>query len=65
MAGFDVATQAHEALASMGVVGQSATVDELLTCRENLSMICGFFGLSGSRAEARCDELIDRFGLGK
>lgn len=28
-------------------------------------MICGFFGLSGSRAKARCDELIDRFGLGE
>ena len=42
VAGFDVFTQADKVRARIGVTGQTATMDELLTGQENLDIIGRF-----------------------
>ena len=48
---------------SMGLTGQAATVDELLTGRENIRLIGRFAGLSGKEVRRIGDELLERFSL--
>jgi ABC-2 type transport system ATP-binding protein len=45
------------------VVREVATVDDLLTGRENLEMIAGLYHLPRARARQRAAELLDQFGL--
>jgi ABC-2 type transport system ATP-binding protein len=47
----------------IGVAGQYASLDELLTGHENLTMIGRLYRLDGATAKRRADELIDRFEL--
>jgi ABC-2 type transport system ATP-binding protein len=47
----------------MGLVGQAATVDELLTARENLWMMGRLAGLPQSYVRPAGDELLERFSL--
>jgi ABC transporter DrrB family efflux protein len=47
----------------IGLTGQSAAVDELLTGRENLEMFGRLFHLAPAEAGARAAELLDRFDL--
>ncbi len=47
----------------MGLTGQFAAVDELLTGRENLLMFGRLFGLTAAEARRRGDELLERFDL--
>src|SRR6201987_3875807 len=47
----------------IGLTGQFAAVDELLTGRENLEMFGRLFKLSGEQARRRAGELLERFGL--
>ena len=47
----------------MGLTGQSATVDELLTGRENIRLIGRFAGLSGAEVKKVGDDLLERFSL--
>ncbi|OWY61757.1 ABC transporter, partial [cyanobacterium TDX16] len=63
VAGFDVATQAAEVRRHIGVTGQDATLDELLTGRQNLVMVGELSGLSRRDAKARAQELLERFEL--
>ncbi len=63
VAGHDVLQDPSAVRRSMGLVGQAATVDELLTGRENLALIGRFAGLSTKVAKARGEELLDRFRL--
>jgi ABC-2 type transport system ATP-binding protein len=63
VAGFDVVRDAGRVRARIGVAGQSATMDALLTGRENLEIIGRMFHLSRQRARARATELLERFGL--
>ena len=46
IAGFDVRTDPEMVRRNMGLTGQAATVDEILTGRENLRMVGGLYGLS-------------------
>src|SRR6478736_4264124 len=48
---------------SMGLTGQAATVDELLTGRENLRLIGNLYGLDASYIRRASDELLERFSL--
>ncbi|MEY9854616.1 ABC-2 type transport system ATP-binding protein [Catenulispora sp. GAS73] len=61
--GLDVGKDAWRVRAAIGLTGQTAAVDDLLTGRENLRMVGRLFGLSGARAAARADELLTRFDL--
>src|SRR5512134_406656 len=48
VAGHDVIADPAGVRRSMGLTGQAATVDELLTGRENLRLIGALYGLSSS-----------------
>ena len=47
----------------IGLTGQFAAVDEMLTGRENLEMFGRLFNLSREDARRRADELLERFDL--
>jgi ABC-2 type transport system ATP-binding protein len=61
--GCDVVKDAARLRSMIGLTGQVATVDELLTGRENLEMIAGLYHLPRSRARHRAAELLEQFGL--
>jgi ABC-2 type transport system ATP-binding protein len=61
--GFDVATQADQVRTRIGVTGQTATMDELLTGSENLETIGRFCHLGSAAARQRADGLLRRFDL--
>ncbi len=63
VAGLDVVHQADELRARIGLAGQYAAVDELLTGRENLEMFGRLYHLSGRAARQRAVELLERFDL--
>ena len=63
VAGFDVVKQAKQVRASIGLTGQYAAVDELLTGRENLILFARLRGLKRREADARADEMLEAFSL--
>src|SRR4051794_23460010 len=64
VAGYDVVREADAVRRAIGVAAQDATLDEVLTGRQNLTMIARLCGLSRRGARARADELLEQFGLG-
>jgi len=63
VAGHDVLTEPEAVRRNMGLTGQVATVDELLTGRENLRLIGRFAGLSDRAVRSVADSLLERFSL--
>jgi ABC-2 type transport system ATP-binding protein len=63
VAGLDVARQPREVRARIGLTGQYAAVDEVLTGRQNLEMFGRLFHLGGKRAKLRATELLEQFDL--
>jgi ABC-2 type transport system ATP-binding protein len=63
VAGVDVLRHPDEARKRIGVAGQYASLDELLTGRENLGMIGRLYRLNGTDVKQRADALIERFEL--
>jgi ABC-2 type transport system ATP-binding protein len=63
VAGLDVVRDANRLRARIGVAGQFAAVDGLLTGRENLQMVGRLYRLSRGGARARAAELLERFDL--
>ena len=63
VAGLDVVADATEVKRNIGVTAQAATVDEVLTGRQNLVMIGRLSGLPRGQARLRAIELLDRFDL--
>lgn len=63
VAGFDVRTQPHEVRRRIGLAAQDATVDPILTGRENLIMLGELHQMSRRSAAARADELLAEFSL--
>jgi ABC-2 type transport system ATP-binding protein len=61
IAGYDVRRQGAEVRRRIGLVGQYAAVDEILTGRQNLVMFARLNHLGN--AKGRADELLERFGL--
>ncbi|HEX2040496.1 MAG TPA: ATP-binding cassette domain-containing protein [Acidimicrobiales bacterium] len=61
--GHDVAREPEAVRHSIGLAGQYAAVDELLTGRENLVMVGRLAHLPKATARSRADELLGRFGL--
>src|SRR6266571_4753567 len=61
--GHDVVREAAAVRELLGLTGQFAAVDELLTGRENLEMFGRLFRLSREQARRRAGELLERFGL--
>lgn len=61
--GFDAGTEADSIRNVIGLTGQSAAVDELLTGRENLVMMGRLYRLTKRSAVARASELLEEFDL--
>ncbi|MFF8827730.1 ATP-binding cassette domain-containing protein [Streptomyces sp. NPDC015131] len=63
VAGHDVVREPREVRRRIGLAGQYAAVDELLTGRENLALIGTLLHLGRRAARRRAAELLDRFDL--
>ncbi|MEV4564762.1 ATP-binding cassette domain-containing protein [Nonomuraea sp. NPDC049419] len=63
VAGHDVRTDGVAVRRAIGLTAQQATVDDLLTGRENLELFAGLHHLGRRRARERTAELLERFGL--
>src|SRR3954464_13193739 len=63
VAGHDVAREPAKVRQLIGLTGQYASVDELLTGEQNLVMIGQLLDLSGKQARLRAKELLEWFDL--
>ena len=63
VAGHDVATEAKAVRAKIGVTGQFAAVDELLTGQENLQLMVDLSRATGKDGSRVVAELLERFDL--
>ncbi|MBA2445630.1 MAG: ATP-binding cassette domain-containing protein [Nocardioidaceae bacterium] len=63
VAGHDVVTEPDAVRRSMGLTGQVATVDELLTGRENIRLIGRLYGLPKGYLREASDRLLEQFSL--
>jgi ABC-2 type transport system ATP-binding protein len=63
--GYDVVDDAGRLRSMIGLAGQFAAVDELLTGRENLELVglCLFYHLEKSEYRRRAQEVLERFSL--
>lgn len=63
VAGYDVVREPDMVRRSMGLTGQVATVDELLTGRENIKMIGGLYGIRRKDLARLGDQLLEQFSI--
>jgi ABC-2 type transport system ATP-binding protein len=63
VAGHDVVREPAAVQRRIGVTGQSATLDEVLSGRQNLVMVGRLSGLGRGDARGRAVQLLDQFGL--
>ncbi|MGW7360116.1 ATP-binding cassette domain-containing protein [Streptomyces sp. NPDC054802] len=63
VAGVDVRRAPRQVRRRIGLTGQYAAVDEVLTGRQNLEMFGRLFHLGGRRAAQRAGELLEQFDL--
>lgn len=63
IAGYDVVKQPEAVRSLIGLTGQFAAVDEVLTARENLILFSRLLRLSRSAAKRRTQELLTQFDL--
>jgi oleandomycin transport system ATP-binding protein len=61
--GREVVSQAQQVRQLIGLTGQYAAVDDLISARENLYMIGRLLGMRPRSARARGSELLETFGL--
>ncbi len=63
VAGYDVVAEPDLVRRNMGLTGQVATVDELLTGRENIRMIGGLYGIRRKQLEMLGNQLLEQFSI--
>ncbi len=63
VAGFDVVKQATQLRSMIGLAGQSAALDEVLTGRENLELVGRLYHLAKPLRRQRAQEVLELFGL--
>ena len=63
VAGIDVLRHPEQVRAQIGVAGQYAALDELLTGRENLGMVGRLYRVDSATVERRANDLLERFEL--
>jgi ABC-2 type transport system ATP-binding protein len=63
VAGIDVQRHPDQVRARIGVAGQYAALDELLTGRENLGMIGRLYRVNPATVKQRADDLLEHFEL--
>ena len=63
VAGLDTVTDATQVRSLIGLSGQFAAVDDLLTGYQNLEMIGQLYRLATAEARSRATDLLEQFGL--
>jgi ABC-2 type transport system ATP-binding protein len=63
IAGADVVRDAQTVRSRIGLAGQFAAIDEILTGRENLELVGRLYGLNRQEARARATEVLERLTL--
>src|SRR4051812_14019819 len=63
VAGLDVVENPLQVRAQIGLAGQAATVDGLLSARANLDLVGKLYHLPRAERRRRADELLERVGL--
>jgi ABC-2 type transport system ATP-binding protein len=63
VAGYDVSTQGHAVRENIGLVGQYAAVDDVLTGQQNLELWGRLRHLGASDAKRRAEQLMEQFDL--
>jgi len=63
VAGYDVVADATPLRSIIGLAGQYATVDELLTGRENLELVGLWYHLDKREYRSRAQDVLERFAL--
>ncbi len=63
VAGYDVASQAVDVRASIGVTTQAAALDPEMTGREHMDLVAGLWGHRGDAARRRVRDLLEAFSL--
>jgi ABC-2 type transport system ATP-binding protein len=63
IAGYDVVSDAAQVRRRIGVALQEIGLDPVQTGRELLELQCGLYGITGKRAKARAQELLELVGL--
>ncbi|WP_314175818.1 ATP-binding cassette domain-containing protein [Streptomyces winkii] len=63
VAGHDVATSPDGVRGAIGVTGQFAALDDLLTAEENLLLMADLLRLGKREGRSRARELLERFGI--
>jgi ABC-2 type transport system ATP-binding protein len=63
VAGIDVVADPAGVRSRIGLAGQAATVDGLLSARKNLELVGRLYHLPRAAARRRADELLERLGL--
>src|SRR6202035_1201538 len=63
IAGYDVVRDAAQVRRRIGVALQEIGLDPVQTGRELLELQCGLYGITGKRAKARAQELLELVGL--
>jgi ABC-2 type transport system ATP-binding protein len=61
--GYDVVRDAPQVRFHIGLAGQYAAVDEILTGRDNLEMVGRLYHMSRHTARQRAERMLGRFGL--
>ncbi len=61
--GHSVTREPDKVRSVIGLTGQYAAVDELLTGRQNLEMMGALYHLNNSESKIRAQELLEQFGL--
>jgi ABC-2 type transport system ATP-binding protein len=65
LAGHDLATETKAVRAAIGVTGQFAAVDELLSGQENMRLMADLKGLGSAEGKRVSTELLERFDLAR
>lgn len=63
VAGLDTVKDADKLRRIIGVTGQYAAIDEILTGRENLEMVARLYRLNRNETKTRTEELLKKFDL--
>ena len=63
VAGYDVVKDAARLRHNIGLAGQNAAIDDILTGRENLELVGRLYHLTRAEARRRADDLLERFEL--
>jgi ABC-2 type transport system ATP-binding protein len=63
VAGYDVARQSMAIRRLIGLAGQSAAIEQMMTGRENLHMVARLYGLSRREARASTERILALVGL--